>query len=205
VDAAAQTWNGGVPVEKPVWASIGFTSAAGHASLPMPAVEIAPTIDRPPSIVVDEPSPTLTLQVADDVKIRGQAFDDWGLDRILVRIGPDARHLADPVPLAGVVLADRPPDTQATVSSVLTMEQLGLAPGKSAAFTLLVRDTKGQITETKPFIVTVVQRYKKNAGIGTVIALMIPYTVWILISWIVLYVAWFLLGIPWGPGSPVTL
>ncbi len=56
-----------------------------------------------------------------------------------------------------------------------------------------------------PFIVTVVQRYKKNAGIGTVIALMIPYTVWILISWIVLYVAWFLLGIPWGPGSPVNL
>ena len=153
---AAQSWIGGVPVEKPVWATIGFTSAAGHASLPMPPVEIAPTIDRPPSIVVDDPPATLTLQVADDVEIRGQAFDDWGLDRIFVRIGPDAQHLADPVPLAGVVLADRPPDTQATLSSVLTMEQLGLAPGKSAAWSLVVRDTKGQQTESKVFQITVV-------------------------------------------------
>ncbi len=152
----SQTWIGSVPVEKPVWATIGFTSAAGHASLPMPAVEIAPTIDRPPSIVVDDPPANLTLQVADDVEIRGQAFDDWGLDRISVRIGPDARHLADPVPLVGVVLADRPPDTQATLLSVLTMEQLGLAPGRSAAWSLVVRDTKGQQTESKVFQIGVV-------------------------------------------------
>lgn len=56
-----------------------------------------------------------------------------------------------------------------------------------------------------PFIVTVAQRYKKDAGIGTVIALMLPYTVWILVTWIVIFVAWFLLGIPWGPGAPVSL
>lgn len=54
-----------------------------------------------------------------------------------------------------------------------------------------------------PFMVTVAQRYKKDAGIGTVIALMIPYTVAILVSWTLLFIAWFLLGIPWGPGSPV--
>jgi len=56
-----------------------------------------------------------------------------------------------------------------------------------------------------PFIVTIAQRYKKDAGIGTVIALMIPYTVWILVAWVVLFAAWFLLGIPWGPGAPVGL
>ena len=56
-----------------------------------------------------------------------------------------------------------------------------------------------------PFIVTVAQRYKKDAGIGTIIALMLPYTVWILVTWIVIFVAWFLLGIPWGPGSPVNI
>lgn len=54
-----------------------------------------------------------------------------------------------------------------------------------------------------PFMVTVAQRYKKDAGIGTIIALMVPYTVWVLAAWVVLYVAWFLLGIPWGPGAPV--
>ena len=56
-----------------------------------------------------------------------------------------------------------------------------------------------------PFMVTVAQRYKKDAGIGTIIALMIPYAMWMLISWVALFVVWFLLGIPWGPGSPVEM
>ncbi|MGP7959445.1 AbgT family transporter [Sanguibacter sp. A247] len=56
-----------------------------------------------------------------------------------------------------------------------------------------------------PFMVTVAQRYKKDAGIGTIIALMIPYATWILLSWTALFAAWFYLGIPWGPGSPVSI
>ena len=56
-----------------------------------------------------------------------------------------------------------------------------------------------------PFMVTVAQRYKKDAGIGTIIALMIPYALWMLVSWAALYIVWFLLGIPWGPGSPVQM
>jgi aminobenzoyl-glutamate transport protein len=55
-----------------------------------------------------------------------------------------------------------------------------------------------------PFIVTVAQRYKKDAGLGTVISLMIPYAVAITIAWIVLFVIWFLLDIPLGPGYPIT-
>jgi aminobenzoyl-glutamate transport protein len=56
-----------------------------------------------------------------------------------------------------------------------------------------------------PFMVTVAQRYKKDAGIGTIISLMLPYAIAILLAWIVLYVVWFGLGIPWGPGAPVNL
>jgi aminobenzoyl-glutamate transport protein len=56
-----------------------------------------------------------------------------------------------------------------------------------------------------PFMVTVAQRYKKDAGIGTIISLMLPYAVAILLSWVVLYVLWFVVGIPWGPGAPVNL
>ncbi len=56
-----------------------------------------------------------------------------------------------------------------------------------------------------PFIVTIAQRYKKDAGIGTIISLMIPYSLIMGIVWIVLFVVWFLLGIPWGPGYPVDM
>jgi aminobenzoyl-glutamate transport protein len=54
-----------------------------------------------------------------------------------------------------------------------------------------------------PFIVTVAQRYRKDAGIGTIISLMIPYALIMGLIWIVLFVVWFALGIPWGPGYPV--
>ena len=54
-----------------------------------------------------------------------------------------------------------------------------------------------------PFIVTVAQRYKKDAGIGTIIALMLPYALILLGVWIVLFIVWYLLGLPLGPGYPV--
>ena len=55
-----------------------------------------------------------------------------------------------------------------------------------------------------PFIVTIAQRYRKDAGIGTVVALMIPFVGVILIAWILLFVVWFWLGIPLGPGYPIS-
>jgi aminobenzoyl-glutamate transport protein len=54
-----------------------------------------------------------------------------------------------------------------------------------------------------PFIVTIAQRYKRDAGIGTVVALMIPYVLVLLVAWVILFVVWFLLGIPLGPGYPI--
>jgi aminobenzoyl-glutamate transport protein len=56
-----------------------------------------------------------------------------------------------------------------------------------------------------PFVVTVAQRYDRSAGIGTVIALMLPYVVAIGVAWIILFVVWFVAGLPLGPGYPVTI
>jgi aminobenzoyl-glutamate transport protein len=51
-----------------------------------------------------------------------------------------------------------------------------------------------------PFIVTVAQRYRKDAGIGTIVAIMLPYAVLMLVAWIVLFVIWYALNLPLGPG-----
>jgi aminobenzoyl-glutamate transport protein len=51
-----------------------------------------------------------------------------------------------------------------------------------------------------PFIVTVAQRYRKDAGVGTIVSIMLQYAVIMLIAWIVLFVIWFALNIPLGPG-----
>jgi aminobenzoyl-glutamate transport protein len=54
-----------------------------------------------------------------------------------------------------------------------------------------------------PLIVIFAQRYKKTSGIGTVVAMMIPYVIVLSILWTLFFVAWYLLGIPLGPGAPV--
>ena len=56
-----------------------------------------------------------------------------------------------------------------------------------------------------PFMVTIAQRYDKNAGIGTIIALMLPFVVIVAAVWTALFVVWFLLGLPLGPGYPVSV
>ena len=65
-------------------------------------------------------------------------------------------------------------------------------------------DTLHPLIICMPFIVTIAQRYQKDAGIGTVVALMIPFVIAILVAWILLFVIWFWLGIPLGPGYPIT-
>jgi aminobenzoyl-glutamate transport protein len=54
-----------------------------------------------------------------------------------------------------------------------------------------------------PLVVVFAQRYKKDAGIGSVVALMLPYVVVLTVAWILFFVAWYLIGIPLGPGAPV--
>jgi aminobenzoyl-glutamate transport protein len=54
-----------------------------------------------------------------------------------------------------------------------------------------------------PFIVTLAQRYKKDAGVGAIISIMLPYAVIMLIAGMLLFALWFLLGVPLGPGYPV--
>jgi aminobenzoyl-glutamate transport protein len=52
-----------------------------------------------------------------------------------------------------------------------------------------------------PRVVVYMERYRKDAGIGTVISTMVPYSVALLLLWIPLLIAWVLLRLPLGPGA----
>jgi aminobenzoyl-glutamate transport protein len=54
-----------------------------------------------------------------------------------------------------------------------------------------------------PLMVVFAARYQKDSGIGTVIALMLPYAIILSVVWTIFFMLWFLLGIPLGPGWPV--
>ena len=47
-------------------------------------------------------------------------------------------------------------------------------------------------------IVSFAAVYQKEAGVGTVIALMLPHVVVLLVAWTVLLLVWQILGLPWG-------
>ncbi len=52
-------------------------------------------------------------------------------------------------------------------------------------------------------ILAFVNKYDKNLGIGTIISMMLPYTIFFLVGWIIFFLIWvFGLGIPVGPGAP---
>lgn len=50
-------------------------------------------------------------------------------------------------------------------------------------------------------IIAFFQKYDKNAGIGTIVATMLPYSITFFLGWTILLVAWILLGLPLGPGA----
>jgi len=54
-----------------------------------------------------------------------------------------------------------------------------------------------------PLILIFAQRWQKDFGLGSLTALMLPYSVWLLISGIALTMGWFFLGLDLGPGAPV--
>ncbi|ARI78617.1 AbgT family transporter [Halobacillus mangrovi] len=59
------------------------------------------------------------------------------------------------------------------------------------------------ITPMNPYIIVVLafmREYNKKAGLGTLISLMLPYSIIFFIIWVILLIAFALLGIPFGPG-----
>jgi aminobenzoyl-glutamate transport protein len=56
-----------------------------------------------------------------------------------------------------------------------------------------------------PLILTFAHKYDPRAGIGTLIATMLPYSVAFTLAWTLLLVGWIALGLPMGPGAPLEL
>jgi aminobenzoyl-glutamate transport protein len=53
-------------------------------------------------------------------------------------------------------------------------------------------------------IIAFFQRYEPKAGLGTLVAVMLPYSATFLVGWSILFAIWLALGIPVGPDSPLT-
>lgn len=54
-------------------------------------------------------------------------------------------------------------------------------------------------------IVAFAQQYDKKAGMGTLISIMLPYSICFLIGWSLLLVVWFIFNLPIGPEAFIHL
>ncbi len=81
--------------------------------------------------------------------------------------------------------------------------RLGVSPATVLA-AYRVGDSPGNVMTPLmayfPLVVIFAQRYDRSSGIGTLISLMLPYFVVLTVVWTVFFVAWYLIGIPMGPG-----
>jgi aminobenzoyl-glutamate transport protein len=84
--------------------------------------------------------------------------------------------------------------------------RLGVAPQTVLAAFRVGDSPTNVVTPLMPYlalIVVVMRRYDKHSGFGTLISLMLPYAVVLIIAWTLFFVAWYLIGIPLGPGWPI--
>lgn len=84
--------------------------------------------------------------------------------------------------------------------------QVDVSPELTQAAYRIGDSVSNIITPLNPYMIIIiahVQIYAKKAGFGTVLALMLPYSLAFFLSWSVLLVIWLLLGLPLGPGAHV--
>ncbi|RKN11085.1 AbgT family transporter [Streptomyces radicis] len=109
------------------------------------------------------------------------------LVNVMVTSGSAMWALAAPVLVPMLMLVDVPAET--------TQALFRIADSGSTA-----------ITPMSPYFVMALgflQRYRKNAGIGTLVSYTLPLAVAMTVAWTLLFLAWWAIGIPLGPGAPV--
>jgi aminobenzoyl-glutamate transport protein len=78
---------------------------------------------------------------------------------------------------------------------------LGVAPEAVLAAYRVADSPINSITPLNAYFALVVgfaQKYDKNAGVGTIVSLMLPYVVITFVLWTILFAVWQWLGLPWG-------
>ncbi|NCF50528.1 TIGR00366 family protein [Gammaproteobacteria bacterium] len=84
---------------------------------------------------------------------------------------------------------------------------LGISPDLTQAAYRVGDSSTNIITPLMPYFPLVVvycQRYVKNTGIGTLAAMMLPYSVWFLVSWTAFLLIYYATGLPLGIQSSYT-
>ncbi len=82
--------------------------------------------------------------------------------------------------------------------------QLGYSPEFTQLIFRIGDSTTNVISPLMSYFAVILiflQKYNKKSGIGNLISLMLPYSIAILFSWLIMLIIWFIFNLPIGPGS----
>lgn len=80
--------------------------------------------------------------------------------------------------------------------------KLGVAPDAVLAAYRVSDSPPNVINPMLPHFALVVgfaRRWQKDAGVGTIVAMMLPYAVATMVAWVILFLVWYRFNIPFGP------
>ncbi|MGW1026438.1 AbgT family transporter [Streptomyces sp. NPDC002577] len=81
---------------------------------------------------------------------------------------------------------------------------IGIRPEVTQAVYRVADSVSNCVTPMSPYFAMAlgfIQRYRKSAGIGTLASFTIPLAAVVWVVWVAFVLAWYLLGIPFGPGA----
>jgi aminobenzoyl-glutamate transport protein len=84
---------------------------------------------------------------------------------------------------------------------------VGISPELTQSAYRIGDSVSNTITPLNPYMIIILvfmQKYVPKGGMGTLISLMLPYTVVFTVIWTVMLLIWMALGIPLGPDGPLT-
>ncbi len=95
--------------------------------------------------------------------------------------------------------------TESAVAPIFVpmMFLLGYNPGFTQMLYRIGDSTTNVISPLFPYfpiVLEMITDYDEEAGVGTLLSLMIPYSMIMLVVWIVLMIVWYTIGLPLGPG-----
>ncbi len=82
--------------------------------------------------------------------------------------------------------------------------QVNISPELTQAAYRVGDSVSNVITPMNPYMIIIimeVRKYVRGSGLGTVVAMMLPYTLAFFIAWLLLLVIWLQTGLPLGPGG----
>ncbi|MDF3309640.1 AbgT family transporter [Rhodococcus sp. T2V] len=86
------------------------------------------------------------------------------------------------------------------------MMYVGMSPEAAMVAFQIGDSVTNPVTPMLPYFVLAlgyIQRYWKNAGIGTLMSFTVPISFVVLIAWSAFFIVWYTLGIPLGPGVDI--